>query len=348
MVTDLTNAKDNWIFVENRFIEASYSFTPEEQKVIRILASMVRKDDEEFKEYKFKVLELAEFLEINKKNAYRDLEKVSGLLMSRYIKVRNKDKPNKWELFHVINKAKCEDGFLTLKIDNEMKPFYLALEEFTKYQLKNIVQFKHKHTFRIYELLKQYEHNKKIKERIIPITDLRTYLDISDNEYKVYSDFKKRVLITSQNEINSKTDISFEFEQIKGVRAVESIKFKIISNPDKEEPKQLDGQIQIDIEYHKFNTLARLFYEETGVEFPVNDLKELVEQKGYNVVRDYFLNAKKFNYKSPVGFFIKAIKESYKIPEQMRNPQKNKVPQQSNFEQRKYEKGFLDSLYDNF
>lgn len=345
MVNSLVS-KDKEIFLENKFIESSYSFTVDEQKIIRILASMIKKGDAEFKEYNFKVLELAEFLGINKKSAYRQMEELAESLMSRYIKVKSKNKVGKWELYHVIKNAKCENGILTLKIDDDMKPFYLALEEYTKYKLKHIIQFKHKYTFRIYELLKQYEHNKKIKERIISISDLRTYLDISDNEYKVYSDFKKRVLITSQNEINSKTDIRFEFEQIKGVRAVESIKFKIISKPKQEEPKQLEGQI--DIEYHKFNTLARLFYEETGVEFPVNDLKELVEQKGYNVVRDYFLNAKRFNYKSPVGFFIKAIKESYKIPEQMRNPKKSKAPQQGNFEQRKYEKDYLDSLYDNF
>jgi plasmid replication initiation protein len=345
MVNNLVN-KDKEIFLENKFIESSYSFSVEEQKVIRILASMIKKGDSEFKEYNFRVLELAEFLGMNKKSAYRQMEVLAESLMSRYIKIKSKTKVGKWEMYHVIKNAKCENGILTLKIDDDMKPFYFALEEYTKYKLKNIIQFKHKYSFRIYELLKQYEHNKKISERIISISDLRTYLDIGNDEYKVYSDFKKRVLITSQNEINSKTDIRFEFEQIKGVRSVEAIKFKIASKPEQDELRQLEGQI--DIEYQEINVLARLFYEETGVEFPIDKLKELVDQKGYEVVREYFINAKRFNYtKTPVGFFIKAIKDGWKIPVHMRNPKKSKASQQANFEQRKYEEGYLDSLYEN-
>jgi hypothetical protein len=49
MVNNLVN-KDKEIFLENKFIESSYSFSVEEQKVIRILASMIKKGDSEFKD----------------------------------------------------------------------------------------------------------------------------------------------------------------------------------------------------------------------------------------------------------------------------------------------------------
>jgi plasmid replication initiation protein len=49
----------------------------------------------------------------------------------------------------------------------------------------------------------------------------------------VYQNVKNRILISGQREISSKTDISFEFEEIKTGRKVTSIKFQINDNKAK-------------------------------------------------------------------------------------------------------------------
>ncbi len=53
MITTLTNINNNWVYQSNKLIEASHSFTLLEQKLIRLLASMIKKDDVVFKEYQF-------------------------------------------------------------------------------------------------------------------------------------------------------------------------------------------------------------------------------------------------------------------------------------------------------
>jgi hypothetical protein len=96
--------------------------------------------------------------------------------------------------------------------------------------------------------------------------------------------------------------------------------------------------------------LARIFTDETGDIFPINKLEELVETKGYDTVLNYFTNAKKFNYdKTPVGFFIKAIEEEYKIPDikKKETPNTSYIPQKHNHKQRKYSPEYLNSLYEN-
>ncbi|MRB31447.1 RepB family plasmid replication initiator protein, partial [Bacillus thuringiensis] len=53
------------------------------------------------------------------------------------------------------------------------------------------------------------------------------------NLYPNYTNFKQRVLNPSQKELNQKTDISFEFEEIKSGRKVKKIRFIIRSQKRK-------------------------------------------------------------------------------------------------------------------
>lgn len=262
------------------------------------------------------------------------------------IKVETFDDKDNWGFFHLISRVKKTDDMLLIELSGEITDALYKNNYYTTLDLLTIRSLKGKHSVPLYEMALRYN---KVQIPEMPIDELRILTGTDKKKsYDNFSNFEIKVLIPAVNEINAVTDILLSYEPITRGRKTIALKFDIKTKTDKfNEPKQLQGQI--DIEYHKINMLAKLFYEETGVEFPVNNLKELVEVNGYDTVREYFSNAKRFNYtKTPVGFFIKAIKESYKIPEQMRNPQKNKAPQKSNYEQRKYEKGYLDSLYDNF
>ncbi len=223
MTTDLSKVNNNWIYQNNKLIEASYSFTVLEQKLIRVLASMIKKDDDDFKEYKFKAVDLSKILNIHQKNIYMELDKITDKLMARYIKIKNDDN-EKFKKRHLIKIADFENGILTMKIDEDMKEFYLGLNWYTKYQLKNIMQFKSTYSFRLYELLKQYE---KIGNRAITIDNLRAILDIDVKQYPKYANLKQKAINIAVKEINLKTDISFTFEEIKTGRKVTSIKFYI-------------------------------------------------------------------------------------------------------------------------
>jgi plasmid replication initiation protein len=226
MITDMTNTNDNWIYQSNKLIEASYSFTVLEQKLVRLLASMIRKDDKDFKEYQFKAVDLSELLKINQKNIYMELDKMTDKLMTRYIKIKHTDS-EKFKKRHLIKIADFENGLLTMKIDEDMKDFYLKLNWYTKYQLKNIMQFKSTYSFRLYELFKQYEN---IGHRSIGIDELRSILEIGKTQYAKYSNLKQKVISVGLNEINKNTDLHIDYEEMKDGRKVKTIKFHIRSN----------------------------------------------------------------------------------------------------------------------
>lgn len=229
MVTDLINTKSNWIYQSNRLLESSYTLTVLEQKILRILASMIKKDDMDFKEYEFKAADLSKLMGFtNNKNIYRELDKLTDTLMTRVVKIKDKDNKN-FEKYHFVEVAKYNGGVLKLKINPEMKPFYINLDWYTKYQLKNILQFKRTYSFRLYELLKQYEN---IGFRLISINELRTILDINKSQYPQYANLKQKVITEAIKEINKNTDlyINKNYEEFKENRKVTSIKFIIKSN----------------------------------------------------------------------------------------------------------------------
>ncbi len=211
MLNELKSMINNWIYQSNRLIEASYTLTVMEQKLIRLLASMIKKDDDDFKEYKFKTKELIKILNTSDSRFYRDIDNITDSIMQRVIKIKDIN-TGEFEKYHWVDICKYKDGILTLKVNKELKPFYLNLDWYTKYQLKNIMQFKSTYSFRLYELLKQYE---KIGIRSITIDDFRCVLDIDDKQYPKYANLKQKVISVAVNEINSKTDLYIEYEEEK-------------------------------------------------------------------------------------------------------------------------------------
>ena len=226
MSTEITNINENWIYQSNKLIESSYTLTVTEQKLIRLLASMIKKDDDDFKEYEFKTKELIKILNTSDSRFYRDIDKITDLVMQRIIKIKDKS-TGAWEKYHWVDTAKYNNGVLKLKIHRDLKPFYLSLDWYSKYQLKNIMQFKSTYSFRLYELFKQYE---TIGSRSISVEDLRVILDIKKNQYVKYANLKQKVISVAIKEINENTDLNVDYKELKNVRKVSSVKFNISRN----------------------------------------------------------------------------------------------------------------------
>ena len=222
--------KNKLIIKSNSLIEASFKLTANQQKFIYILTSLINREDEDFKTYEIKVKELIDLLDIDSKNIYREIDSITDKLMTKVLKIyTNTDNGNvrvdKMTWFSKVSYVYGE-GIVKVRFDVDLKPFLLKLKEnFTKYQLKNIIRMKSQYSMRIYELLKQYE---KIGHRVLSVQKLKEIMGIED-KYKLYHQFKQRVLQVAYKEINQNTDIQFEFEEIKAGRKVDKIKFVIKS-----------------------------------------------------------------------------------------------------------------------
>jgi plasmid replication initiation protein len=88
---------------------------------------------------------------------------------------------------------------------------------------------------RIYELIMSLEGTSF--KRTFKIDYLKRMLGIED-KYKLFGDFKKKVLIPAQNDINQYSDINLEWELIKTGRKVEAVKLVFKEKKESEKPVQ--------------------------------------------------------------------------------------------------------------
>lgn len=317
----------------NRMIEANLSLKTNEYKLILCLLSKIKKDDTEFREMKLSVKKFKEMLSIKGENSYSRVKYYCSNLAFKGISVSEKDSP-KGIFIPWFAYIRTGVGYVEICFNDKLKDLLLMISKnFTTYYLKNIVSLKSFYSMRIYELLKQYE---KIGQREVDIESLRYMLGIEKNKYKEFHKIRNKILLVSMEEINSKTDIKFYFEEIKEGRKVCKIKFFVSPNTSDEKESQM----------------IEAFKNTTGQTLNGDRLKELIAKKGLETVEFYIENFYKFikyaEVKEPVRLFYTAVMEEYNIPEDPNMYDKNKPIQSTNFDQRVYDDDFFESLYDNF
>lgn len=227
---DLQIKENNIVSKSNTLIEANSRLNLVEQKMLLCLASNIEPNDRDFKTYTFPIKQFHDLLGLNGSTKYTELSKITKELLSKVIEIRAGEEliQVSWLSSAIYNRNK---GTIDMRFDPLLKPFLLELSsKFTSYRLANVVKLKSTYAIRIYELLKQYED---LRERTISLENLRYYLDAMD-VYPNYANFKQRVLKPSQKELNQKTDISFEFEEIKLGRKVQKIRFIICAQKKKD------------------------------------------------------------------------------------------------------------------
>jgi len=224
------NKEQNKLVVKsNHIIEASFKLSLQEQRLILLMVSMIKKNDRDFQIYRISIDDFNKVVGLKGESTYSGAKEIIRKLKKRELVIK---KPESELLIDWLSSAEYfpQKGYIELCFDPKLKPYLLNLQkQFTKYQLKNAIHLKSSYSIRLYEIMKQNEFR---KERAFKIETLRSMLGLKPDEYKLYADFKKRIIVSSQKELNKKTDISFEFQEKKKGRKVVEIVFKIRSNSE--------------------------------------------------------------------------------------------------------------------
>lgn len=226
---DMEKLKEALVVQSNKLIEASYRLRIGQQKFLRLMASRIKKDDEDFKSYEFKISDIMQLFDIKTQTSYTEIPKQLRELMGNVLTFKVGKTTT---LVPFLAFAQHDDGSGIVKVQFHpvLKPMYLCLNKenpFTIYELSNALKLRSTYSLRVYELLKQYQ---KIGYRVLSIDDIRGLFELQPTEYVRYNDFKRFVIVQAQKEINDKTDICFDFEELKEKRKVISIRFIIKSN----------------------------------------------------------------------------------------------------------------------
>jgi len=218
----------------NSLVEARYRLTLNEIRLILAYISLITPKQDDFPTVRLKVREIKDLLDLGGESLYAVLLRTLEKLRSRVVKIP-KPENNGFIVTGWIDRAEYngKKGELEITLSRDLKPYLLQLrEKFTSYHLRNVLKLRSVYAVRMYELLKQYE---SVGKRIIDLKELKEMLGI-ENEYKLYGHFKSKVLMKAQKELKEKTDIYFDFAEIKKGRKVVALEFIIRRKEDREPP----------------------------------------------------------------------------------------------------------------
>ncbi|MBD3795929.1 MAG: replication initiation protein [Campylobacterales bacterium] len=223
MNTDLTNR--NYFRQSHLIINSKYALTSSEINLILTLLTAIKKEDEDFKDYQFT---LANFNEkTSKKITSTDLKSAIKGLMGKPLEIE--ESPTNWEIFHWFSYFRYKDGLITCRFDKRLKPYLLEIKDrFVVSDLRMLLPIRSSYSKRMYLLLKEYS---KIGKRTFNVEELQEVLKVPKS-FKVYSEFKKKVLKRAELDINKFTDLEIKLNDKNGKRGrkVVEVTFEIKKN----------------------------------------------------------------------------------------------------------------------
>jgi len=224
----------------NQLIQAGYRLTLNETRILQYGISLINPVLDEFPlEYEINIKKFINFFGLeNNTGVYRDIKNtVMGKFREREFTFNVGKEKKEW--FRWLIRVTYEDnrGYIKIYLNPFLKPWLHQLKgHFTSYSIDKISSFKSAYSSRIYEIAIM-ELNKSAKNKhsfIAQISHLKEQLDIIE-KYKVFANFKMRVLEPAKREINKYSDIHLSYEPKKQGRAYYEIKFSITKKSPKPE-----------------------------------------------------------------------------------------------------------------
>lgn len=302
----------NLLSQSNKLIESKYTLNINEQRLIFAMISMINPEDEDFREYRIRISDLAKIIGLKKKNYHAEVKEITKNIIRKTIQIK---KETGLLQINWISSAEYinAEGVVVLTFDPKLKPYLLKLKAgFTSTRFGIAVKFKTFYTTRIYQLLKQYE---KIGKRTITVDFFKKNFDIYDD----YKDIKRRIIEPAKKEINKNSDIKFEYEEKKVGRKVDNLIFRIRKQTYNDElPLNLPPKMKKPLEESSdLKSVAKIMNQKYGISIDL--CNSIIAEKIENNKNEDF--KKIFTYidavlengkiKNPSGFVVSCIKKSY-------------------------------------
>jgi len=213
-------------------VNARYSLTRSQTDLVFALLTELKLEDDDFKDYTLTKKQLEVKLGVRLDTT--QLRNTAKGLMSKIIEFVNDEED--WELLTWFSYFAYKKGVITYRFDKSMKPYLLQLKQFVSADIRHIVQMKSEYSKRVYMLIKERQ---KFGVRKFDVEELMEQLEVPKS-FRVYSEFKKKVLMQSVKDINKFTDIEIKnigtskkpiyFEEYKPSRKIIAVTFHFKKN----------------------------------------------------------------------------------------------------------------------
>ena len=233
--------KELKVFQSNTYTMGKQTFNLNEKRVMQFIIAKIKPTDTEFKRYEIPIVEIADMAQISTANMYPFAKNLMYEMVTKFIMLEDKANDH-IKAFNYFTELEYQSGVLTVELNRNIHQLFLNIKKnkthFTAYELTEFMTLSSVHAQRIYELVKQYSKSRQ-RERVIELSELKKMLNI-ENKYKLYANFRKRVLDFSKEHIEENTNLRFKWKGItKRGRKVVAIRFYEIHEAGKESPTEL-------------------------------------------------------------------------------------------------------------
>jgi len=224
---------------------AIYRMSPIELKLMHYCITKVRRDggfDDDNRHFEIHHDEFG--AKIGRDNCYNSIKEAAQRLQQRIVHIKETivdDDGTEWDggLISVLAAQKWRGGDSTIKLSftHEFMPYLTKLAgNYNKLFFDDIAHMKSEHSIIIYKMVRN-NHNMNQKygrddNLLLKIDVLREALGLG-GKYKTNYDFKRFVIEKAVDEINKKSPLFVEFEQVKRGRKIDAYSFK---SSDKTKP----------------------------------------------------------------------------------------------------------------
>lgn len=221
------------IVKDNILINASYNLELTEQRLILLAISEARLTNQKINSNNYLTIHAEKYINkfsVHKNVAYQALKDACNHLFERrfsYQKLTNKCNKeivtSRWvqSISYIENEA-----IVRIKFSDDVTPLITNLEKhFTSYELEQVAELSSKYSVRLYEIIISWQSIGKTP--MLTIDELRERLGVSINKYSELRNLKARVIDSSINQINKKTNISICYKQHKDGRKITGFTFFI-------------------------------------------------------------------------------------------------------------------------
>ena len=206
---------------------ARYNLNIRELKILSYLISQIKPNDKPSLWYEFSIPLFCKVcgIDYTSGNNYNKIKNSLKGLRDKSFWIKQEDGSE--TTIGWLGKVNINRGSGKIKIlfDEDLQQYITELYgNYTQYELFSTLPMQSSYSFRVYELLKSYQHKRAKFEYVFDVEDLKAQLGAP---YRNFKDFRVKVINVATAEINQYTDLEVSWEPIKEGRKVAEIRFYV-------------------------------------------------------------------------------------------------------------------------
>ncbi|QGZ65907.1 replication initiation protein [Paraburkholderia acidisoli] len=220
------------------------------------------------------------------------------------------DKRSIWKASGLLAGAELERSVLRYTFSEQIRGELLNPEIYAMIDMRITRQFRKAHSLALWENVVRYEAvGVTARFPLATLRDLILGQDTSAQSYKLYKQFKSRVLVPCIKEVNEISDHLFELIEHKVGRSVVALQFRVTRKPETDPAQEL-----------RVNETL-LIGEMSKFSIPVSEARRLIKQYGDEKIRTAIAyTAARVAQKNAAplanvaAYFRKALMQGYELP----------------------------------